>query len=107
MPRGGGRIIRVDQGGLRGKWLELSGLEFPNWVTVPGYREEVTLGSHPARLEKEMKLGREGFFSVQEWAHCSQSSKENQDSCLNGERSFLTLCPLMVPVRPVPLGPVE
>lgn len=43
--RGGGRIIGEDWGRLRGKWLEHTGLEVPNWVSVPGCGGEVTLGS--------------------------------------------------------------
>lgn len=40
------------------------------------------------------KLGKEGCFSTQAWAPCSQSSKENQDSCRKGEWSFLISCSL-------------
>lgn len=41
-----------------------------------------------------MELNKEGCYSVQACTHWSQSSKENQDSCLNREWSFLIPCPL-------------
>lgn len=55
--------------------------------------------------EGEIALGKEGGFSIQAGAHCSQRSKENRDSCLNV--LFLFPVPQMEPLRPMPLGSVE